>query len=1322
MIILVDSKKDSSFNIQKLLADLKKIDCNVVQLNINFCYFINNLSVLSHKELIFLKKIINLEENYIKKSYTEQFIVIPRFGTISSWSSKATNILHNCGLKKIIRIEKGFVYNISFKSKKLFNSKKNKYQIFSEISELIHDEMTEIVLRNFDQAKSLFEEKFQKEIISIDLINKGKKSLQDLNDSLGLALSNDEITYLEQVFLKYNRNPTDVEIMMFAQINSEHCRHKIFNSKWEIDGIKQKHSLFSMIKNTHKINPIGTITAYNDNAAVIEGENINNFFPNQKRNYIYEKVKQISNIVIKVETHNHPTAISPFSGASTGVGGEIRDEAATGRGAKTKMGMTGFSLSNLLLEGAIRDWENKTEPLNPKNIASPLKIIIDGPLGGAAFNNEFGRPNLLGFFRTFQQKINGVNYGFHKPIMISGGLGNIFNSLEKKIELTDGILLIHLGGPGLRIGLGGGAASSLISGKNSKKLDFDSVQRSNPEMQRRSQEVINSCTYLGLENPILSIHDVGAGGLSNAFPEMANDNNIGATFNLSSIPIEDNSLSPLEIWCNESQERFVIAVNKSNLEIFKTICKRESCPFTVVGEITEEKKIKLVDKNNNTFCVDMELRDLFCDIPINPKKIKSRKKNFSKIDLTLTNLEKLIEKILKLPSVSSKSFLITIGDRTVGGLTARDQMVGPWQIPLANSAVTSMSFDEYFGEAISVGEKTPLAVIDPISSGRMAIGEAITNIACNYIEDLSNIKFSANWMAACGENEQDFELYETVKSVALDLCPKLGISIPVGKDSLSMKTKWNLEKKSQSVISPVTLIATAFAKVKDVRLSVTPQLDKNYSDTTLILIDLGKGKNRLGGSALSQVTQKLDSSTPNIDDPDDLKNFFLAIQSLIKSKKILAYHDRSDGGLFVTLCEMAFASRVGIFINIDIIITEGEHSSDWGDAKNWADQVSERRNDLTIKSLFNEELGAVIQVKSSEKTKIMDVFRNYKLSAYCHIIGKTTKNNFIEIYRDTKVIYKEKILTIQRLWTENSWIISKLRDNPYCADSEYNLLLDEDDPGINPHITFDQNEDITLPFINLSTKPKIAILREQGVNSHVETAYAMHKARFESYDVHMNDLISQKIKLSKFKGIIFVGGFSYGDVLGAGAGWSKTILNNSFLNEEFSNFFNRKDSFSLGICNGCQMLCNLKEIIPGADFWPKFKTNLSQQFEARFSMVKVTDSPSIFFKGMAGSKIPISVAHKEGHVDFSETGNIDKVSIALQFIDNYGNPTEKYPLNPNGSSKGLTGFTTFDGRSTVMMPHPERVFRTIQNSWYPEEWGEDSPWMRIFRNARIWVN
>ncbi|MDB5763751.1 MAG: purL [Herminiimonas sp.] len=1338
MLILPGSNALSAFRTQRLLSQLQEADAAIIGVTARFLHFVDSSAELSRDDIGRLEGLLTYGEPFANSAEGDEFVVIPRFGTISPWASKATDIAHNCGMAHIRRIERGVSYHVRMKSGVLGGARRLQGASVEAVAALLHDRMTEMVLRSANDAAGLFRELEAKPLEFIDVMTGGKDALVRANADLGLALSDDEIDYLLNAFTQAGRNPTDVELMMFAQANSEHCRHKIFNADWTIDGKKQDKSLFAMIKNTHQLQPKGTIVAYSDNSSIIEGATVSRFYPRgAAEGNVYAASEELTHILMKVETHNHPTAISPFPGASTGAGGEIRDEGATGRGAKPKAGLTGFTVSNLMLPHAVQLWENArdvSEPPaqrkppapggiygKPDRIASALQIMIDGPIGGAAFNNEFGRPNLGGYFRTYEQNVGGSVQGYHKPIMIAGGIGNISARHTAKNDLPAGSLLIQLGGPGMRIGMGGSAASSMATGTNTADLDFDSVQRGNPEMERRAQEVINACWAMGDDNPILSIHDVGAGGLSNAFPEITNDAKRGAIFDLRKVPLEESGMAPKEIWSNESQERYVLGIAPDALPLFRYLCERERCLFAVVGTATAERQLKVIDPEHGNNPVDMPMDVLLGKPPKMHRDVAHAETGFPAVDLTGMDLAEVAQRVLRLPAVADKSFLITIGDRTVGATTVRDQMVGPWQVPVADCAVTAMSFEGYLGEAMAMGERTPLAVINAAASGRMAVGESITNIAAAPIADISDIKLSANWMAACGQPGQDAALFDTVKAVGMELCPALGISIPVGKDSLSMRTTWKDDEGSKSVTSPVSLIVSAFAPVHDVRLSLTPQIRKDAGETALIFIDLGCGKNRMGASALAQVMQQLGAETPDVDSPENLKAFFAAIQELNRSQMLLAYHDRSDGGLFATLCEMAFAGHAGLSVNLDILTMESEHASDWGDSKNWTGQVAERRNEMTLRALFSEELGAVIQVRADRKSDVMNVLRTHNLGAHSHIIGKPNDRDVIEFTRDAKVIYSRPRIDLQRIWSETSWRIARLRDNPACADAEYERIADASDPGISPKLTFDPQQDIAAPFISTGARPKVAILREQGVNSHVETAYVMHKSGFTAVDVHMSDLIAGRARLDDFKGAIAVGGFSYGDVLGAGEGWAKTILFNAKLAEQFALFFNRADTFALGICNGCQMMSNLKSIIPGAHAWPKFTRNKSEQFEARFAMVEVADSPSIFFRGMAGSQSAIAVAHGEGYADFSQTGDIGQAIVAMRFVDNRGQATEGYPYNPNGSPQGITSVTTPDGRFTALMPHAERGFRTVLQSWHPESWGEDSPWMRMFRNARKWV-
>ncbi len=1331
----------SSFRQQRLLAALAAQGIELETIEAQYLHFIWSDAELGRKNQDVLASLLTYGQPFVSKIHqgktwfgkgandVQGAIVIPRFGTVSPWASKATDIAQQCGLN-VLRIERGVQF--SWKSKKTLRPEQTQLVLAA-----FHDRMTEAVIDSVDAANALYQTLDDRPLQRIPLLTEGRAALDKANQELGLALSDDEVAYLTENFIRLERNPSDVELIMFAQANSEHCRHKIFNSSWTIDGDDQERSLFAMIRNTHQLQPAGTIVAYSDNSAVMVGCESETWVP-KGANHQYQKDTRLVHTLMKVETHNHPTAIAPFPGASTGAGGEIRDEGATGVGGRPKAGLTGFSVSNLNIPGTDLPWEAEKYG-KPERIATPLQIMIDGPLGGAAFNNEFGRPILGGYFRVFEQTLAGIRRGYHKPIMIAGGIGSIDSIHTAKKEIQAGHLLIQLGGPGMRIGMGGATGSSVATGTNTADLDFDSVQRGNPEMERRAQEVINACRALGDKNPIVSVHDVGAGGLSNAFPELADGAGLGARFKLRSVPLEESGMSPAEIWCNESQERYVLAIDAKDLELFKSFCKRERCPFAVVGEATAERQLQLSDAKQSagsdaSMPIDMPMEVLLGKPPRMHRNVQRINQEFVELDVTDADLAQSIAWVLQQPTVASKSFLITIGDRTVGGLNARDQFVGPWQVPVADCAVTLMDYKGYRGEVMTMGERTPLAVIDAPAAARMAVGEALTNLFAADIRRLEDVKLSANWMAACGSPGEDAKLYDSVKAVGMELCPALGISIPVGKDSLSMATEWRDSNEAKKVVAPVSLIISAFASVQDARKTATPLLklkahDGTPLETELILIDLGRGKNRMAGSILAQVLNQSGKLAPDLDHPEDLKALSTAIIELRKEDKLLAYHDRSDGGLLACVAEMAFASHVGISINVDMIAVDPKQEPDYGDAKNWAQQVSGRRHEQTMYALFNEELGAVIQVRREDRDAVFAVLRKLGLSAHSHVIGKPNTNSRIEIWRDAKNIFAEPREVLQKIWTNTSYQIARLRDNPECADSEFALLDNLSDPGMSPKLTFNPADDVAAPFIAKNVRPKVAILREQGVNSHVEMAYSVNWAGFDSYDVHMSDLLSGKAKLDDFRGLIACGGFSYGDVLGAGEGWAKTILFNQQLRDQFSSFFSRQDSFALGVCNGCQMMSNLAGIIPGAQDWPKFTRNQSEQYEARLVMAEVLASPSIFTQGMEGSQLPIAIAHGEGFANFSQQGNLEKLKqqglTALRFVDHEGNPTETYPMNPNGSPGGLTGVTTPDGRFTVMMPHPERVFRAAQMSWCPTEWLDTpdgaSPWLRLFRNARAWA-
>jgi len=1320
----------SDFRIQPILKRLQAIHPDVNALRARFVHLVATDHALSPEEHARLAALLTYGDPFgsagqpANSDSGSLVVVTPRFGTVSPWASKATDIAHNCGIN-VRRIERIAEYHVGTKHA-------IEPQQLREIAAQLHDRMIESAMFTRADAHKLFGELPPAPMESVDVLGGGRSALEKANTQFGLALAPDEIDYLVDAFKSLGRNPTDVELMMFAQANSEHCRHKIFNAKFTIDGVPQERSMFQMIRHTHEKAPQHTIVAYSDNSSIMEGYRLERFMP-EEGTQRYSKEATLQHVLMKVETHNHPTAISPFPGASTGAGGEIRDEGATGRGARPKAGLVGFTVSKLW-----GGWSDEPGG-KPEHIASPLQIMTEGPLGGAAFNNEFGRPNLLGYFREYEQDAGGVKRGYHKPIMIAGGVGSIDAKLSKKILFPAGTLLIQLGGPGMRIGMGGGAASSMATGVNAADLDFDSVQRGNPEIERRAQEVINHCWSLGDNNPILAIHDVGAGGLSNAFPELTNDAGRGAKFDLRSVPVEESGLAPKEIWCNESQERYVLAIAPQSLAQFQAFCERERCPFSVVGIATEERQLVLSDRGEGQ-PVDMPMDVLLGKPPKMHRDVKSVQREFKPLDLTGVNLQDVAIKVLAHPTVASKRFLVTIGDRTVGGLTHRDQMVGPWQVPVADCAVTLADYKGFAGEAMSMGERTPLATIDAPASGRMAVAEAITNLLAAPI-DLARVKLSANWMAACGEEGEDAALYETVRTVGMELCPALGISIPVGKDSLSMRTVWQGPSGSgqgpsgsgetRKVTSPVSLIVSAFATIDDARGTLTPQLDP-HGDTTLVLVDLGKGKSRMAGSVLAQVLGQTGNEVPDLDDAQDLASLVKAVNVLRSQGRILAYHDRSDGGLFAASCEMAFAGHVGVSLNVDLLVTEGDGIGDsraeYGDAKNWASQVSARREELTLKALFNEELGVVLQVRTDDRNDVMQVLRDHGLAKHSHFVGKTRPASSpvdagkgeVQVWRDAKAVFSASLHDLHQVWDSVSWKICRERDNPAGADTEHNAAGDPSDPGLHVHLTFDAKDDVAAPFLNL-TRPKVAIIREQGVNSHVEMAYTFTEAGFDAYDVHMTDLQSGRAKLADFAGFVACGGFSYGDTLGAGIGWARSITFNAKLAEQFKTFFARTDTFALGVCNGCQMLAELADIIPGAQAWPRFTTNRSERYEARLSMVEVLDSPSIFFAGMAGSRMPIAVAHGEGFANFAYRGDKAGVIASARFVDNHGKPTELYPFNPNGSPGGLCSVTTADGRFSAIMPHPERVFRNIQMSWPGGDKGEFSPWMRLWRSARKWV-
>lgn len=1290
-----------SFRIEELQQKIKAIGLpHTLELSSEYWYFADIKSALTTEQTASLYQLLDVTQNNDTSKKNQQLLlIIPRLGTVSPWASKATNIAHNCGLTKINRIERGMAIWVK--------GLENEEQL-TLFKTLIHDRMTETVLTDFALVDQIFIHPEAVSFNTIDLLKHGRIALEDANQSLGLALSEDEIDYLVLNYQTLARNPSDVELMMFAQANSEHCRHKIFNADFILDGEKQNKTLLGMIRETHAAHPQGTLVAYSDNSSIIEGAKIERFYPDANHDQAYRFSNEDTHIVMKVETHNHPTAIAPFAGAATGSGGEIRDEGATGRGARPKAGLTGFSVSNLNIPGFEQPWEqyraNEANYGKPERLASALDIMLEGPIGGAAFNNEFGRPNLLGYFRTFEEEFNQEMRGYHKPIMIAGGLGNIQSTQVYKKTIPEGALLIQLGGPGLLIGLGGGAASSMDTGTNRADLDFDSVQRGNPEIEHRAQEVIDRCWQLGKKNPIISIHDVGAGGISNALPELVNDAGRGAVFALRDVPLEEHGLSPMQIWCNEAQERYVLAILPEDLGTFAALCERERCPFAVIGTATDDGHLKVHDALFKNDPVDLPLEILLGKPPKTVRTDNALHHQTTKLSTQKLDIRESLYHVLRLPSVASKNFLITIGDRSVGGMTARDQMVGPFQTPVANAAVTTMGFNTYLGEAMSMGEKAPLALFDAPASGRMAVGEALTNIASVNVSNLGNIKLSANWMAACGNAGEDEKLYQTVKAVS-EFCQNMDLSIPVGKDSLSMKTLWHDAEVKKSVTSPLSLVITAFAPVGDVRLTVTPEL-KADENTSLYLIDLAENACRMAGSAITQVYKTLDGTAPDAD-TTRLAAFFNLIQNLISKKQLLAYHDRSDGGLLCTLAEMMFTSHVGLTIELSNIVQQA------------IDLQTETKgiHNARICTLFNEELGAVIQITNEQEDEIIQAFADAGLSACLHKLGQINPVDRLIVHHGKEIILNEARLDLQRTWMETSYRMAALRDNPECALSEFELINEDKLTKLQATLTFDPKEDIAAPFINKGIGPKIAILREQGVNGQIEMAAAFTRAGFVAHDIHMSDILSGRVNLANFKAMAACGGFSYGDVLGAGSGWAKSILFNNQAKDTFSAFFERNDTLSLGVCNGCQMMSQLASIIPGTDHWPTFQRNYSEQFEARLSIVKVAKSPSIFLQDMVGSILPIIVSHGEGRVEI-DSNAIKQLHIAMQYVDGQGNVTERYPLNPNGSPEGIAGISSQDGRVTIMMPHPERVYRTVQMSWHPDDWGKDSAWYRMFASAR----
>ncbi|WP_414662104.1 phosphoribosylformylglycinamidine synthase [Horticoccus sp. 23ND18S-11] len=1331
MLILRGSPALSPFRLQKLLQDLTATGLPVRAINAEFVHVAELAGELTSAQHKVLEQLLTYGPRRVAEPISGLTrVVAPRPGTISPWSSKATDIAHICGLSAVKRIERVVQYTIDL-GPPVPPSQLSTFNL--QLAAKLHDRMTQVVFDDLAACEALFRHETPRPLTSVPVLAEGRAALVAANRSLGLALADDEIDYLVNAFTTLGRDPNDIELMMFAQANSEHCRHKIFNATWEIDGAVRDRSLFQMIKHTYQLHSDGILSAYKDNAAVLAGTRGGRFYVDPATGEYGAREEDI-HILCKVETHNHPTAISPFPGAATGSGGEIRDEGATGRGSKPKAGLVGFTVSNLKLPGAVQPWEKENG--KPHRIVSALDIMIDGPLGGAAFNNEFGRPAINGYFRTFEAAVPAAApadlrsqisdlrspstelRGYHKPIMLAGGLGNIQPGHVQKGLINPGDKLVVLGGPAMNIGLGGGAASSMASGHGQEDLDFASVQRDNAEMERRCQEVIDRCWALGDANPISFIHDVGAGGLSNALPELVNDGGRGGRFNLRAVPNDEPGMSPLEIWCNESQERYVLAVPADRIAEFEALCARERCPFAVVGEATEKRQLVLEDSHFKNTPIDLPLDVLLGKPPRMHRKEVSRPRPLLPLELGSLSLADAIRRVLVHPTVADKTFLISIGDRTVGGLICRDQMVGPWQVPVADCGVTAAAFDVTTGEAMAMGERTPVAVNNAAASARLAVGEALTNLAAAQIGDIGKVNLSANWMAAPSVPGDGADLYAAVQAVGMELCPALGITIPVGKDSMSMSTVWNERSATgeitKRITAPISLVVSAFAPVTDIRLSLTPQLQPDEA-SVLLLIDLGRGRDRLGGSILAQVVSQVGAETPDVDLAADLKNFWQAIQRLGREGKLLAYHDRSDGGLLATIAEMAFAGHTGV----DLDLPPGRG---------------------IFPALFNEELGAVIQVRHADVVLVEAILREHSLDTATTPIGKLNRRHALRIHQGAELLFEDGIFALRAIWSDVTRRIAALRDNPACAESEYQLKLDPANPGITPKITFTPNlaqeeaektegkTAASVPsFASGKTKPRprVAILREQGVNGQVEMGAATTRAGFAAVDVHMTDLLSGRVSLQDFRGVIACGGFSYGDVLGAGEGWAKSILFNERVRAEFAAFFAREDAFALGVCNGCQMMSNLHSLIPGADLWPRFVQNKSERYEGRFVSVKIERSPSVLFAGMEGSVIPIAVAHGEGYAEFKDAAAAERCSnsglVAARFVDNHHRVTEQYPLNPNGSPLGMTALTTTTGRVTIMMPHPERVFRTAAMSWAPSTWGEDSPWMRLFRNARAWV-
>jgi len=1289
MLHLPGSAAMSAFRVEKLLDRLRPSHPELRGIATRFEHFVELSAPLSAGERELLDTLLTYGPRGAAPQPTgTTLLVLPRFGTISPWSSKATDIARNCGLAKVRRIERGIAYFVDAPG--LADA------ALARVAAVLHDRMTEVVVRAFADAAALFRHDPPRPLKRVPLLAGGRAALVAADAELGLALAPDEIDYLVEAFGELGRDPTDVELMMFAQANSEHCRHKIFKGEWIVDGVKQDRALFDMIRETHAANPVGVLSAYTDNAAVMAGSRAGRFFPDADG--VYRAHDEDVHVLMKVETHNHPTAISPFPGAATGSGGEIRDEGATGKGAKPKAGLCGFSVSNLRIPGALQPWE--ADNGKPHRIVSALEIMLEGPIGAAAFNNEFGRPNVLGYFRAFEQRIaDGQVRGYHKPIMIAGGLGNVRPGDVLKGEVPPGAKVVVLGGPAMLIGLGGGAASSMATGASSEQLDFASVQRGNPEMQRRAQEVIDRCWAQGVRNPILAIHDVGAGGLSNAVPEIIDHSHRGGRIDLRAIPSDEPGMAPLEIWCNESQERYVLAIAPERLDEFAALCARERCPYAVLGETTAERRLLVDDPTLGDQPVDMPMEVLLGKAPRMLRDVRRSAPTGDGFSTAGIDASEAALRVLRSPTVGDKGFLVTIGDRTVGGLIARDQLVGPWQVPVADCAVTLAAFDGYAGEAMAMGERTPVAVLDAPASGRLAVAEAITNIAAAPISDLKLVRLSANWMAATGAGGDDAALYDTVRAVGPELCAKLGIAIPVGKDSLSMRTVWQQDGAEKRVTAPVSLIVSAFAPVGDVRRTLTPELRRDAGPTRLLLIDLGQGQNRLGASALAQVYGRIGAVPPDLDDPQLLARFFAAVQELNAAGLALAYHDRADGGLLATVCEMAFASGCGANVALDAL-----------------------GND-PLAALFAEELGAVLQVRADELVAVRAVLARHGLEPLCHDLGGPTDDDRVRFSHGGHELVAASRTDLRRAWSEVTGLMQALRDEPRSAGEEQEGRLDPEAPGLSVKLTFDPAADVVAPYVATGRRPRVAVLREQGVNGQVEMAAAFDRAGFEAVDVHMTDLHAQRVRLERFDGLVACGGFSYGDVLGAGEGWAKGILHTPRTRDAFASFLARPGSFALGVCNGCQMMAALKDIIPGAASWPRFVRNRSEQFEGRVALVEVLRSPSLFLQGMEGSVLPIAVAHGEGRAEFGRDSDADALLasglVGMRWVDGHHRPTMRYPANPNGSPLGITGLTTPDGRVTILMPHPERVFRTAQNSWHPRGWGEDGPWLRMFRNARV---